>query len=246
MAYDRPAALTQRPPPLVLALLACDLLLALTYVLNSAAGRPWSLLTRLVDLDGEGNVPAWFSSMQWMLCACAFALFSARNFSRAVPRSWALMLLPALLVLLSLDEVAQIHEALGRRSDGLLEGDTRSNSTFRVTGIWMFVIGVPFIASVLALGAWLSPYMAAAPAAAKRIGLGMMMMLAGALGVETLSNFVVPHSAWAVAEIAAEEFLEMLGATLVLWGALDLLATHGLEIRFVQRAVTPGEGDRRK
>lgn len=231
--------MTQPPPPLVLALLACDLLLALAYIVDTAAGRPWSSLTRLVNLDGEGNVPAWFSSMQWMLCACVFGLFAMRNFSRAVPRSWALLLLPALLVLLSLDEVAQIHEALGRHSDALLEGGTRSSSPFRVTGIWMFVVGGPFVALVLALGAWLSPYVSGAPAAAQRIGIGMVVMLSGALGIETLSNFVVPESMWATVEIAAEEFVEMVGATLVLWGGLDLLTAHGLAIRLDAVRLSP-------
>ncbi len=223
--------MTKSPPPLVLALLVCDLLLVLAYLVVTAAGGPSTLLTRLLDLNGEGNLPTWFSSMQWMCCAAAFGLFAVRNFSRSVRRSWALLLLPALFVLLSLDEVAQIHEALGRRSDALLDGGTRSSSAFPVTGIWMFVIGGPFVAVVVALGAWLWPYFADSPTALKRTGLGLVVMLCGAVGVETMSNFVAIGSALAVAQVATEEFLEMLGATLVLWGALDLLAVHGAAIR---------------
>ena len=169
--------------------------------------------------------------MQWLLRGAVFAVFSWRNFRWPVRQSWGLLLLPCLFPAMSLDEVAQIHEWLGHCSDVLLEGGTREASVFRVTGIWMFIIGGPFVVLFTALIISVRPYFAGARGALDKTCLGMMVTLSGAIGVQTLSNFLIPGSALAMAEVAVEEFLEMAGSTLVLWGGLDLLAIHGFAVQ---------------
>jgi hypothetical protein len=54
--------------------------------------------------------------------------------------------------------------------------------------------------------------------------------MAGALGIETLRNFVVRGSGAYAAEVVAEELLEMLGVTILLWGCLDLLRAYGIRL----------------
>jgi hypothetical protein len=70
----------------------------------------------LLRLDAEANLPTWFSSLQ-------FALAGAACLAVAVARrraSWPWGLLGALMVLLSLDEVATLHERLSAQVGGTL------------------------------------------------------------------------------------------------------------------------------
>jgi hypothetical protein len=55
--------------------------------------------------------------------------------------------------------------------------------------------------------------------------------LAGALGLEVLSNFVARGSIGSVIQILAEEMCELVGATVVLWGSWQLLVEHGFAIK---------------
>jgi hypothetical protein len=136
--------------------------------------------------------------------------------------------LPLLFVALSLDEVTEIHEFSGRMSDGLLPGG-RTATPFAHTGIWMFLLGIPFIAGLIWLVGRMRPYFTQAPDALRTLVLGMGVMLAGAIGVETLSNLTV-GTPLAPLQIAAEEFLELIGATLVIWGGYTLLERHAFAI----------------
>jgi hypothetical protein len=69
--------------------------------------------------------------------------------------------------------------------------------------------------------------------------LGMAVTLAGAAGVETLTNFTVPGSAYGMLQVLAEEMAELLGATIVLWGSYDLLAEHRFALK-LDRVQTEG------
>src|SRR5215207_7478354 len=59
-----------------------------------------------------------------------------------------------------------------------------------------------------------------------KIVLGMVITLAGALGIETLANFVGSNSAHTMLQVISEELCEMLGSTIVLWGSYDLLCRY--------------------
>lgn len=217
-----------RVPPLVWALLLADVALAAAFVGDRLAGQPFPPLSTFLSFDAEANLPAWYSSMQWFATALLFGLFAARNVRRELPRSWLLLLLPALFALLSLDEVAQLHEWLGRRTDFLLPSGHRAGTPFRATGIWMLAVGVPFAAVFFGLVYGLRAYFAGSKAVLVRVCIGMGIMLAGALGVETLSNFVARDSAAHTLQLAVEELAEMIGGTLILWGGLGLLSRRGL------------------
>lgn len=218
-------------PTVVKILLGADLALAALYLINYQTGQRFDYLTRLVNLTGEANIPTWFSSAQWLGVAVLLGLFALRNFNAREFRSWLLFALPFIFCLLSLDEVAQIHEWLGVRSDRLLPGGMRAHSRFTATGIWMFVVGVPFVFLFFGFLASIRLYFRQSRAALEKLVLGMAVMLFGAIGVETLSNFVVVGSNLHVLQVVIEEFLEMFGATIVLWGSLDLLLSHGFTIQ---------------
>jgi hypothetical protein len=131
----------------------------------------------------------------------------------------------------SLDEIAQIHEGLGRKSEILLPGTSRQNALFSQTGIWMLLIGVPFLALFVVMILSIQTYFQRAHGALAKMCLGMAISLAGAIGVEILSNFVAPNSVYDVLQVFSEELCEMLGSTIVLWGSFELLDKHGFALR---------------
>ena len=215
-------------PRVIKILVMVDLALAAAYLLDRAAGQPWWFLTAFIDLNGEQNLPTWYSSVQWCFVGVLLGLFAWSKLSLVQPRSWLLMALPVIFVGFSLDEATQIHEWLGGKSDALLPDGSRVNTPFLRTGIWMFLLGIPFLALFSALILSVRVYFLRAPGALARLLLGMAIMLAGSIGIETLYNFVVPSSIYGLLQVFFEELFEMLGATLILWGSWELLIGHGL------------------
>src|SRR5262245_53681185 len=66
-------------------------------------------LSQLLDLNGEGNVPAWYSSTLLFVCGLAAAAVAGRH--RHSER-WGWNGISLALIVMSLDETAQIHERL--------------------------------------------------------------------------------------------------------------------------------------
>lgn len=213
-----------RMPPLVLGLLAVDLALTLVYLVNHAVGGPFNAFTNFVDLDGEAALLAWYSAIQWFCAAELFWLFAERRVVRGLNRSWLLALLPGIFLAFSLDEVAQIHEWLGRLTNLVLpSGDTM----FSTTGVWPLVIGVPFALLFVALIVLLRPYHALFPRAFGLLVTGMALLLTGAAGVELLANLVPQGSLPGVIQVAIEESAELIGATIIVWSGCELLRGQG-------------------
>jgi hypothetical protein len=162
-----------------------------------------------------------------VLVAIFLGLFAHSNFWLAQRKSWLLPLLPLLFLALSVDEVARIHEWLGEKTDVLLPGGSRAKTLLPETGIWMFVIGIPFLAAFVWLIFSIKMYFQDAPNAFIKLFAGMLITLSGALGFETLTNFAAPASMYGMLRIFSEEFCEILGGTIVLWGSYELLIAHG-------------------
>jgi hypothetical protein len=219
-------------PTFIKILLVINLILGLAYIINYLIGWWFPKLTSFVDLNGEDNLPTWYSSIQWFCVATVLGIFAWRNFSPSSWRSWLLLALPLMFLAFSLDEVAQIHEWFGFKTDRFLPGRTRLHTMFQETGIWAFLVGPPFIALFGSVMFSLRTYFKHAPDAFVKILLGMMVMLTGALGLETLSNFIDIKSEFYILEIVMEEFLEMTGSTIILWGSCELLQRQGFAIQF--------------
>jgi hypothetical protein len=217
-------------PRLVWALFMADLVICGLFALNEIADRPGAKLSALVGLDHESNLPTWYSSAQYLVTGCGLAVLAV--FRPAATRSTRLLLwaLAAAILVFSLDEVAEIHEWLGVRSDALLPAGDRGNTPFRVTGVWMFVIALPVVATLLVMLWRLERHLGAR--ASRLLGIGLIVMAMGAAGIETLSNFVAPGTgAWAL-QVFFEEQLEMLGGTFLLWGTYEALRAHRVMVRF--------------
>jgi hypothetical protein len=122
------------------------------------------------------------------------------------------------------------EELAGSRGVPPVESRHRHGTMFDKTGIWMFGIGIPFVAFCVLLFVCIRLYLVGARVPVRLVAAGMVVMLSGAVGVETLSNFVVPDTPLAYAQAVVEELLEMVGATLVFWGAIELLSIYRFRV----------------
>ena len=210
-------------PVIVWAFFAIDVALGTIYVVDHLLGTPFAPVTRMFDLDGESNVPTWYSSIQWFVVFAVLFGVAERRVSLADRRSWFLCLLPLVFLAMSADEVVQLHERIGAASDGLLFGGTRAGTALPETGIWFIVVGVPFVVAIIALFATIRPYLRRPSGALARIVVGLALLVSGATGGDFVANFLDPGSPAAILEILVEEMLEMVGATVILWGGVELL-----------------------
>jgi hypothetical protein len=209
-------------PRWVVGLIAIDVGLTLLYLLDFVLGRPFAPISRFIDLDGERNLPTWWSSIQWFCVAAAFWVFAIRNVERRPSRSWLLLIPAAVFLAFSLDEVATIHEYVGYLSDALLPLGERVTSVVPKTGLFFILFGVPFAILFAGLLTAILPFLTAVPRARNRLLAGTALMLIAAIGIEALSNLLTPGSPAATLEIAVEEMGEMIGSTFVLWGSVGL------------------------
>jgi hypothetical protein len=228
----------RRIPPLVLALFTANVVLILLPVIDHAAGSPFSKLRNFFYLDAETTLQAWYSSMQWFLAASLFGVFALYAYRSRLSGMLAMVAFAGLCLAFSIDEIAGIHEWLGERSDALLPGGDRANSIFARTGIWPLLIGVPMLAAlaVLTLRAR-RIFLPRAPLAFWLLAIGLATMFTGALAIELLVNLLdkpADASEYGTVHLlqhATEEFLEMLGVSLIIWSGLELLRTYGFALQ---------------
>jgi len=215
------------PRRLVAAVLVLDLLVLLAYAADTALGHPVGVLESFFDLDGEQNLPTWWSSAK--LLAAGLVLGAAFLLRRGTDgaRAWLLAAAALVAVGLSLDETALLHERLGLV---VLPHGRREGTIFAQGGPWMMVL-VPaaVIGPAMLWRLGLRDYLRAAPGAALRIGLGLGLFVAGAAGVELLRGISVGAGSHQH-QVLLEEGLEFLGVTLLLWGVLDLARSLGLRV----------------
>lgn len=240
-----------RIPVIIAFFFIADIALVSMYLINQVMGAPFDTLSRLLNLDGESSISTWYSVIQLSCVAALAGLFAARNLDPDRMSTWPLLLLPLIFLALSMDELVQIHEWLGQKSDALLPGHTRVNTFFPYTGIWMFLIGIPFFIGFLGITYILRRYLSTVPRVLSKFLLGIAIFATGAVLIETMSNFLDYGSLWFKLEVASEEGCEMLGVTIILWAFYDLLLGHGFSIHLdpvgecvvAQRRVRGGPND---
>lgn len=212
-------------PTIITILFLVDILFGLVYLLLYKYGdpTPTKMLIHTFDLDAECNLPTWFSSIQLFCVSILLGIFAYYNFNKSKPRSWFLILLPVLFLICSADEVAQFHEHIGKIIDIIFPNYSRNQHFFKNTGIWMFVIGIPFIIILIILLKTVWSYFKDYKRDLIKLILGISIWLFGALVLESFSNLLVLHSKYYVIEVFFEEVFEMIGITFVIWASLNLI-----------------------
>jgi len=208
----------------LVSLIAAGLVLTLAYLVDYAAGQRSEAIAGFLNLDGEANIPAWFSSAQLLLAGVVLALLVKSTVPLPVSRRFVL-LVAAGLVGLSLDETAYIHEQL-------------TIVTFRFESLPTFEDGQgPWIAMYAAALAAIAYLLRSEIATAYRtyrsesqlvIVAVAFFALAVALEIASYEFLRTPgHETMYTFEVAAEEYAEMIGGSLLLFGCVRYaIAAH--------------------
>ena len=226
------------PPTFVTVLFACDLLVGLLAVLGFAVGEP--MLGEKIDLfrlGEESNLPTWFSASQLLLVGLTLGALAWGEWRRDDRATWLLALPAALFVALSFDEVAMVHERVGdlARTVGAANGLGVDGTVLERTGPWM-VLCVPLFLAAVAGCAWATRrWWATRPAVVAKFAAGFALLVGAGAGLEFLGNLVAAGGTAQKVLVLFEEVGEMVAGTVLLWAAVDLLASHGYRLGRVER-----------
>lgn len=191
-------------------------------------GVPWDIFRLLLDLDNEVAVTTWFATVQLFFIGAVLLITAWTNKEESHALSATLALGGLLFVFLSADEGGAIHERVNliieeRELDALLfPGDH---------GGWISVYAV--LASVFLLGAgvyfwrplrWIWQRFTRE---CLIIFGGFATIVLGAVGFEIISYLFLRSGSTPELyqlEVAIEEFLEMAGASIILYAVLEMAA----------------------
>jgi hypothetical protein len=177
---------------------------------------------RLVDLDGEHNLPAWFSGLQLAAIAVvALAAFHGEGPGRSSRLVWAVV--ATAFFCLSFDEIGVVHERVLREETlASLGGAT----LLRAVPPWQLVYAPAALGAAGVFGYLLASRLAG-DHLARCAAPGAFALWGAAFFFEGTAIGVFMPRQWYRVEVALEEFCEMAGATLLLWA----VAVYALDAR---------------
>lgn len=180
----------------------------------------------LFDLNGERNVPAWFSSSMLLLCSvllAAVASSEGRGGGRDVLR-WRV--LSVVFLFMSVDEAVQLHE---QTIDPL-------RSVFGTGGIFHYAWSIAGLAFVLVFAMAYLPFVARLDAGTGRLFVASgALFVGGALGMELVQGWhdgLYGVDGTTALITTVEEVLEMSGIVVFVYALLTRLGSHGSVVRF--------------
>lgn len=197
-------------------------------------------LSRLLDLNAEQNLPTWYSSAKLLLIAVLFAVMAWAVWNRrpspaaaaapAASRSgvYGLAAAACLCLFMSADETAVIHENVGGKLVHVLSAH-RHDPVVVLAAFWMLVT-IPFTLLLWRIARSTAEFWRGRPAIARKFAIGIAVYLVSAAGSELAYAIIFGAGAWPPIQILIEETGEMIGATIVLWAAWDLLRVHGVRL----------------
>ncbi len=201
----------------------------------------------LFDVGEERSIPTWFESILFLLCSILLAVITVAKRQRGDRFSLHWGVLSIIFLLLSMDEVATIHEIIGAEFERLL----RATIGFEAGGAISFFWVVPGAAFVLIVVLSYLRFLVHLPRRTRRLFLfaGALFVL-GALGMEMLTAEVVSSSSsianWVVSasggmvdqgsanaiptilkglQTSVEEMFEMLGLTALVYTLLVYISS---------------------
>lgn len=184
-------------------------------------------VVRLAWVDGEANIPAWYSASLLLLCSLLLAAIAVAQKSRRGGHVVHWLVLSLIFVFLSLDETAQLHElAIAPLRD-----------MFGAKGVlyygWIIPAGLCVVLFVVAyLG-----FLAKLPARTRRLLLvAGATFVGGAIGVEAVSGM---HASLYGEQdltyhliVTLEELLEMAGIVVFIYALLDYMSRQFTRVGF--------------
>ncbi len=206
---------------LLFILIGIEVLFCSIFLIDFLLDHPSWRIHELFDLDNEANIPTWFSTLQLALTGL-FTLCIGFNQNYAKPPSKASIITLGIgFLYLSMDEAASIHEKITL----IFHNNPWVPYFDGVHGIWIVVYGCTAILLSLIFHRDIFRFFKYFPKIAIIFLLAMLTYLAGAGGAETITYFYIDRNnpfAY-IFEVITEEFLEMLGVSILLY-SMALLA----------------------
>lgn len=203
---------------LFVGLVLIEIFLVAAYLACMLSGHP----TKFFDLDAEANFPAWFSSIQLFLISQVFFL-KTRQPAPMNSSSRGLLLLGSLgFMFLSADEAARIHETI----NGVIKHIEWLPRFKSDHGIWIFIYAVVGLVAIAIAAREFRMMWREYRRATMTLMAGVALAILGGVVLEIVSYQYLRSGSTPVLlviEVAFEEFFEMLGASIALYGALLLL-----------------------
>jgi hypothetical protein len=176
-------------------------------------------MVRLFSLDGESNIPQWFSSCLLLSCSVFVGIVAAVHRQKKYARHWAILSLAFLYF--SVDEAAQIHEMSIKPLRAM----------FHFSGYLYFGWVVPASILVLIFGISYLRFLASLPRLTRiAFVVAGIIYVGGAIGVESISaSYISTTGDQTVAYrllMTLEETFEMLGLIILIRGILQYMAWY--------------------
>jgi hypothetical protein len=186
---------------------------------------------RLLALDGEGNLPSWYSSVQLLFASAALGIIGLYRRQETNPYGWHWLTLSLLFLCLAIDEASSIHEMAAPPIERWLETAGRLDSVLSIVGTPWLLAAIPFTIIVFLVFVQFLWNLPRATMILFIIGGGLYV--AGAVGVEDLAGHYLGNPGASETftyqiMITVEEGLEMLGIVVFLYGLMTYMAMHGL------------------
>jgi len=209
---------TQRATKTFIWLIIIELIFCAIYFTDFLLNEPNWRIHELFNLDEEANIPAWFSTIQLFMIGLIAVLTAQSQHYKSPPSKRGLTIFGLGFMYLSLDEGAVIHEKLTYEFHNhpwvpYFDG---------VHGIWIVVYGCIGIIVLLLLRRDIWAICKTLRREAVIFMVGMVIFLAGTGGSEAITYFYIDKTnplVYAI-EVVLEEFLEMLGASLLFYSVL--------------------------
>jgi hypothetical protein len=200
--------------------------LSLVPIHNHLLRKIGDTIVRLTWVDGECNIPAWFSASLLLVCALLLAVIAAAQGGDEPPdRRW--LVLALIFGFLSLDETAQLHElSIAPLRDMLHPSGLLYYAWIIPAGIAVALFAVAYLSFLQKL-----------PARTRRLFLSAAAVyVGGALGVEAISGTQAAlhgeHSVAYHAIVTVEETMEMAGLVYFIYALLDYISVRFTTVRF--------------
>ncbi|MEQ1833879.1 MAG: hypothetical protein ABL977_12555 [Candidatus Eisenbacteria bacterium] len=198
--------------------------LAEQYVIHQLGRADLEEYLIAVDLDAEGNLPTWYSSMALLFAAVLLGTIAAqvRQRKQRWVRHW--QALSVLLTAMSIDEIAQLHEHLGHLHE-----------LWKTHGIFYFAWVIPGAIAVLLTGLVFLRFLLHLPASTRnRFLLAAVVFCAGGLAVEAISGWRAEtmgmNNMTASLIATVEEDLEMIGVAIAIVALLRHMAAERMSV----------------
>lgn len=182
---------------------------------------------RLTWVDGEGNIPTWYSSCLLLLCAFLLGTIASAHWGDPNGQSVRWIILALIFGFLSLDETAQLHEL----------SIAPLHQWLGTTGFLYYAWVIPAAICVVIFVLSYLKFLARLPGRTRRLFLfAGAVFIGGSLGVEAFSakqaSLHGEHNLVYHLIVTLEELLEMLGVIVFIYALLDYLGRQFTRVSF--------------